>query len=114
MIATMNISIVRNPARSEWPIICLRSALPVNTLENLVSGIIEDVKSDGDKAVRNYAMQFDGIKLEKFRVTDREIQDAVGFIGDRLKNAIGVARKNISVFHASQKQETTKIETSPG
>ena len=43
---------------------------------NLVKKIIEDVKKNGDKAVRKHTAIFDGVKLKNFRISKKEINKA--------------------------------------
>ncbi len=47
-------------------------------------------------------------------MTEEEIENAENLISDELKEAIQQAKENISKFHASQKQEIRKIETTKG
>jgi histidinol dehydrogenase len=47
-----------------------------NNVEETVSQIIADVKSNGDKALFNYCEKFDKAKLTTLQVSEKEINDA--------------------------------------
>ena len=45
-------------------------------VEDVVDGIIADVRARGDEALKEYALKFDGAKLESLQVTQEEIEEA--------------------------------------
>ena len=45
-------------------------------VEDVVDGIIADVRARGDEALKEYALRFDGAKLESLQVTQEEIEEA--------------------------------------
>jgi histidinol dehydrogenase len=75
---------------------------------------MEAVKKRGDRAVRKYTSEFDGVKLRKFEVSEREIRDAEKEVDKQLKEAIIQAAKNIRKFHETQQQDIAVVETMPG
>ena len=103
-----------NPEKEKWQQILQRPAFDYKQLESKVSAILEDVKLNGDAAVRKYTAQFDGVELNEFAVTDKEIDEAIAKVDADLKAAIKMAKKNITAFHSSQKEEIKKIETTTG
>ncbi len=64
-----------------------------------VREIVEKVKREGDKAIIELTERFDGIRLEKFRVEEEEVEEAYGSVDEELINALEVARDNIERFH---------------
>ena len=48
------------PARESWEELCKRPLIPVADLGIVVNSILNQVKSEGDKAVRFYSSKFDG------------------------------------------------------
>ena len=42
-----------------------------------VANIIADVRENGDKALRDYTARFDGVAIDTFKVSDREIDEAI-------------------------------------
>jgi histidinol dehydrogenase len=107
-------NIYKYPNRTEWPALLERPVFDNADLEKRVSKILEKVKKKGDKAVRKFTEDFDGILVKKLQVTEQEIKVAVGNISDELKQAIFLAKKNIETFHRSQVSEEEIIETMPG
>lgn len=103
-----------NPEKEKWQQILQRPAFDYKQLESKVSAILENVKLNGDDAVKKYTASFDGVELNEFAVTEEEISAAIAQVDDNLKAAIDVAMKNIRLFHNSQKEEIKRIETSAG
>ncbi len=103
-----------NPSPSEWPQILERPLFNASDLAEKVNAILNDIKSSGGHAVRKYTEKFDGVFIGKFSATDDEINEAENLLDDELKFAIQKAAENIRLFHASQKPELKKIETTPG
>jgi len=106
--------IYKYPDSKEWSKLSKRPAIETGDLEKKVKKILEKVKKNGDKALKKYAKEFDGIKLKSLLVTDKEIVVAEYLITEDLKIAIQQAKKNIETFHAAQQYAINKIETMPG
>jgi histidinol dehydrogenase len=106
--------IIQHPSKEDWPEILARPKLEQKGLERSVRKIMETVKKRGDRAVRKYTQEFDGVKLRKLQVTEKEIRDAEKELSQQLKEAILQAAKNIKKFHEVQKQDITVVETMPG
>ena len=45
-------------------------------VEDVVDGIIADVRARGDEALKDYALKFDGAVIENLQVTQEEIDEA--------------------------------------
>jgi len=91
-----------------------RPAIDSLSLEKKVRKILENVKEKGDKAVKKYSKEFDGIKLKKLQVSDKEIKEADKLVADELKQAIRTAKSNIEKFHSTQLHDEDIVETMPG
>ncbi len=103
-----------NPAKDKWSEIIQRPQIDNAALKDIVSKILLDVKENGDAALKEYSLKFDGMELRDIKVSGQEINEAKFLVNDELKTAIQTAKQNIEKFHASQKEEIKKIETSPG
>ena len=103
-----------NPEKATWPEIVKRPVFDYRPLEAKVSSILDDVKLNGDAAIKKYTTQFDGAVLNEFVVTGKEIAEADLKVDEDLKDAIEVARNNITAFHTAQKEAVKKIETIAG
>lgn len=107
-------NIIKYPDASEYAEICQRPHLDVTQLNDIVKGVLDDVRSNGDAAVKDYEAKFDHVNLDALAVTDSEIESAYESIDSELRDAIVLAHKNIKAFHESQKFEGEKVETAPG
>jgi len=79
-----------------------------------VQTILNDIKKDGDDALRKYTRQFDGFQLNSILASEDELLEAEKIVDTELKAAIALAAKNIEIFHGAQKSTINKIETTPG
>ena len=102
------------PHKSDWAELLKRPTQDVSTLFENVSTILKNVKANGDKAVLEYAEQFDRVKLESLAVTPEEMKEAEAQVPIELKVAILLAQRNIYTFHKKQKFEGKKVETMEG
>jgi histidinol dehydrogenase len=103
-----------NPGREQWTELIKRPAFDYTALENIVMPILQDVKANGDAAVKKYTAQFDKAVLDDLKVSQQEIHNAASQLDDDLKKAIRLAQENISKFHKAQIESLNKIETTPG
>lgn len=103
-----------NPEKNYWPEILKRPVFDVSVLYGKVQAILDEIKKDGDEALQKYTLQFDGVKLDLFLVSEEELIEAEQQIDEELKAAIKLASKNIQVFHEAQITQIKKIETTPG
>ena len=106
--------IVRYPEREVWKKILERPYTDISALNGVVDGILEDVRNNGDEAVRRCEMRFDGVSLQSLAVTEGEIENAVRSVDAELKEAIELAHSNIERFHMAQRTTEHKVETMPG
>ncbi|MGC4034827.1 MAG: histidinol dehydrogenase [Chitinophagaceae bacterium] len=106
--------LIEYPAREDWSSLLKRPSIDSSSLEKKVRKILENVKDKGDKAVRKYSKEFDGIKLKNFQVSEKEIQKAIATVPEQLKAAIQLAKNNIEYFHSGQLQKEELVETMPG
>ena len=77
-------------------------------VEKTVKAILEDVKQNGDAAVKSYTAKFDCPNAQYYRVPDEAIQDALTEANEKspdFVNAMLNAVENITAFHTRQKRE---------
>ncbi len=110
----MNIKTYKYPDRIAWEPLQQRPELDVTSLFDTVREVLEDVRMNGDEAVRRYGERFDKVRITDLQVSAEEISEAESVLDEELKTAIVTARRNIEKFHASQRVEGKKIETMPG
>lgn len=106
--------LISYPERSVWKALLQRPTFDTAILQEKVKVVLEDVKENGDAALRKYTQQFDGVFLDSFAVTAQEFAEAVAALSDDLKQAIQQAVANIETFHQKQVSQPEIIETMPG
>lgn len=79
-----------------------------------VNEIIKRVKQEGDAALKDYTRQFDGVEIENFRVSEKEIDDACALTDKKFREALTRAKDNIAAFHMAQKTNSYLMEREPG
>ena len=73
---------------------------------DIVSTIIRNVKENGDDAVREYTVRFDGSVPKKTVISGDELQSYLDLVDDDFKSAIIKAKENIYDFHLRQAQQS--------
>lgn len=106
--------VIKYPSKERWAEILRRPALNTESLFDTVRGIIDRVRTEGDKAVIEYEATFDKAELTSLAVTNEELEEGVALVSEELKAAISLAKQNIERFHAAQKFVGKKVETMPG
>ena len=91
-----------------------RSEEDVNNVLDIVSDILNDIKDNGDDAVKAYTEKFDGVLIDELKVSDLEIKKAYETLDDSLLTALKQAASNIEKFHKKQIPEEWEIEVHPG
>ena len=87
------------PSNEKWQKACLRPEIGKKKLNNIVKSVLREVKENRDKALFQYTLEFDGIKLDQLKVSEEEIKTANDSISIELKNAIEIAKRNIEKLH---------------
>ncbi len=77
-----------------------------NKTIDIVSTIIKAVREDGDEAVREYTVRFDGVLPKKCVFEKEELQSYVDEVDEDFKKALLNAKKNVEDFHKRQTQES--------
>ena len=106
--------IIKNPSQETWEEVLKRPTQTIDDIEATVNEIFAEVKSKGDQAIAKYTSLFDGISLANMEVSTEEMQQAQKEISTELKEAIQLAKDNITKFHAAQKTDRVEVETQNG
>ena len=73
---------------------------------NIVTNIINSVKEQGDSAVREFTVRFDGAIPKKTVVEKDELEIYLDMVDDDFKSALINAKQNIYDFHSRQLQSS--------
>src|SRR5690625_2076124 len=76
------------------------------TIDEAVFNIIQDVRKNKDRAVKQYTKQFDQVDITNFLASDKELQEAFTMVDDQFLKAIERAIENITTFHQEQKEKS--------
>ena len=79
-----------------------------------VTAILNDVRENGDSALRKFTLQFDKVRIEEIEVTHKEIHDALYSLDRNLISNLKNAASNIRIFHEAQVAEDWIKEFTPG
>jgi len=76
---------------------------------NIVEEIINTVRSKGDKALIDYSIKFDGVKVKSMSdlmISQEELEKSFNDLNDKQKNAITIAAERVKAYHLKQNQQT--------
>lgn len=79
-----------------------------------VRQVLQNVRENGDKAIRKYSEMWDGISLDDFRVSQEEINEALANFDPQLKKDLEEAAENIRYYHEAQKRKDYKLPLADG
>jgi histidinol dehydrogenase len=92
-----------------------RAATDLGDVESAVRRIVNDVRKNGDRALRRYTTRWDGLaKNEPLRVPEQELQKAWQQTPPEVQNAIRQAAANIRQYCEWQKPQEWQREIQPG
>lgn len=78
------------------------------------AAIVEKVRKEGDQALRDYTELFDGICLDEFEVSQKELDEAAALADEDFVAALQDASKNILEYHQAQKKAGYRIDRENG
>lgn len=91
-----------------------RNADPNQSIQEVVKGILDNVVSNGDQALKDYALQFDNVQLDQLYLEKDEIEALASTISREQQRALEIAFQNIHKFHSTQLRRERVTETMPG
>ncbi|KAK9860062.1 histidinol dehydrogenase [Penicillium brevicompactum] len=83
---------------------------------SIVSGVIADIRANGDTAVRKYSEKFDKWSPTSFLLSQQQIDEALANVSDQTKDDIRQVQANVRKFATAQLKSINdfEIEMSPG
>ena len=87
---------------------------PTVNVEEIVTGIIQNVRTQGDAALFEYTKKFDKAELSSLLVTEEEIKEALACVEERFINILKKAAANIRKFHERQVRNSFIINDEDG
>ncbi|KAJ8758766.1 hypothetical protein K2173_000487 [Erythroxylum novogranatense] len=89
-----------------------RPRIDFTSIFSTVNPIVDDVRSRGDAAVKDFTAKYDKVKLDKIVKPVSELPDPK--LDDTVKEAFDVAYDNIYTFHLAQKSPEKSVENMKG
>lgn len=86
----------------------------VNSVSDIVTDIIKNVRERGDAALFEYCERFDKAKLTCLEVTPAEIDEALDAVDERFIDILTRAAENIRRFHENQVRRSFIINDTDG
>ena len=80
-------------------------------VRSTVSAVLDEIKSRGDKAIREFSEKFDGFSPESFRLSPSEIDQMVGSLSDQELHDIQFAQSQVRQFARIQRDSMSDVET---
>lgn len=106
--------VIKYPSKEQVNELTKRPLLDLKVIEERVKPILDEVKKNGDYAIKKFALDFDNVLIDDFKVSLPELEFAASQVEPELKNAIDTAYDNILNFHSSQISKEEPVETMPG
>jgi histidinol dehydrogenase len=75
-------------------------------IEQRVKAILDDVRRNGDKAVRKYTNTFDALRTNRLAVKASEISRHADMADPKVVSALKLSAKRIRAFHERQKEKS--------
>ena len=82
-----------------------RASEPTRDVTAAVQAILDDVRTRGDEAAKEYTARFDGATLSSLAVSRDEMEAAYKRVDPALIKTMLLARDNITRYHSMQKRE---------
>ncbi|KAI2614874.1 histidinol dehydrogenase [Hypoxylon sp. NC1633] len=85
-------------------------------VSDIVKGVIEDIRANGDQAVRSYSEKFDKWSPSSFKLSENQIQECISKVPEQTIADIKEAQKNVRTFAEAQRASIKdfEIEIQPG
>ena len=90
------------------------TAKDIRQLQDTVSGILADVRVQGDEALRHYAKKFDRYEADTFLVTRAEAAHAKDALPEAIIEELDFAIAQVKAFAEAQKASMTEFEKEIG
>lgn len=102
------------PARAQALLLRRPKSVGSERFDGEVSRILEAVRTGGDRALRNFTREFDGVAIERLGVGAAEFAEAERAVPAPVKAAMKDARARLLVWHRAGMAREFQVETAEG
>jgi histidinol dehydrogenase len=87
-----------------------------SNVPSIVKGVIDDIRSKGDSAIRQYSEKFDKWSPQSFKLSEADIQAAISKVPTQAIEDIKTVQNNVRKFALAQRESLKdfELETQPG
>lgn len=83
-------------------------------VSGIVRDIIENVRKNGDEALREYSLKFDKVDIKSFEIDAKLMEEAYQRTNAEFKSVLDEAAQNIREYHAAQTRDGYEITRDNG
>ncbi len=89
---------------------------PAIDVPGTVKGVIDDIRAQGDAAVRSYSEKFDKWSPASFKLSKEDIDSIISKVPQQTIDVIKIVQHNVQTFALAQRQSINdfEIEIRPG
>ena len=89
---------------------------PSLDVPQVVRGVIDDIRANGDDAVRTYSQKFDKWSPESFKLSPEQVADIIATVSEQTIADIKTVQNNVRTFALAQRKSLTdfELEIRPG
>src|SRR5208283_1496493 len=91
-----------------------RRAARMNEAEEIVRPILDAVRKRGDRALLEYARQFDHLTRRSVAIPQADLDNAAGRLSPQFRRAVQTSVRNVRAFAKLQLPVAKKIQPAPG
>jgi histidinol dehydrogenase len=93
-----------------------KASQPSNIVQTTEAGIIDDIRANGDAAVRKYSEKFDKWSPKSFKLSSTEIESIIAQVPEQTIKDIKEVQANVRKFAEAQKDSLKdfELEIQPG
>ncbi len=91
-----------------------RPVFDLDEIQARVKPILDEVRSNGDEALKTFTKKFDGIALTDIAVSKEAIERSELSISPAFKDAVTTAIKHVTTFHKNQQALEPSVEVEVG
>jgi len=109
----MRILLSSSASKEEIRSVLRRPSQNLAVYRKKVKQIIDTVRTEGDRALRRFTQQFDGVDIPSLRVPSEELRKALRSLPQNIRLSLETARENIMRFQCEAVPVSEPIETQP-
>ncbi|KAJ5849293.1 hypothetical protein N7534_007982 [Penicillium rubens] len=85
-------------------------APPAPDVPSIVRGVVDDIRQNGDMAVRSYSEKFDQWSPQSYKLSQKEIEEIISKVPKQIIDDIEAVQRNVRTFALEQRKSITDFE----